>query len=229
MLRNRTKEEPKDRRVSGTCESSDQIEILTQSASTTIHGYTFRAEVATEKRLADEKHTAVARLEDENFAVTLSTPEPVKRSRTDLEPVIFKRSDCCTLEVLASPKMRTRPDAFDEKYLKISTPCCTAYIDITLQDVPQNKLRTESNTTPEVDPPSNCRVRTVLSKLFGPGGCTVKPINDVVKELYSAGKNDRQQMDDIQSNLADFLRSGTHHHLKQPHGQHAEENHRQAD
>lgn len=207
MLRNRAKEEPKDRRVSGTCESSDQIEISTQSASTTIHGYTFRAEVATEKRLADEKHTAVARLEDETFAVALSTPEPVMGSRTDLESVIFRKSECCTLEVLASPEMQTRPAPFDERYLKISTPCCTAYIDITLQDVPENEIQTESSSTPGVSPPSSCWVRRVLSRLFGLGGYTVKPINDLVKELDSSCKNDRQQMNDIQSKIVSFLHS----------------------
>lgn len=171
--------------------------------STSFRGYRFEVHINSQEA-ALQHQNAKARLQTDKFTFTLesvATPAPVQN---ETELVLLKQSDCCTFSICARSDLAPVSVKFQPMQHRLSTPCCSATIDVTAEMVDG----TDQKPTTAQDF-SKSKVRKRIRRLFGSTSLTATPLKDLLISLQDCCINDRKSIDDINRQLSELSSSST--------------------
>lgn len=174
--------------------------------STTVGNFRIAATIATLPTQSPAPREVSAKLETEHYAFNLSNVGFATPERSELELVLLRKSDCCTLTIHANNNSLADTGRLPEKTFRVSTPCCCADIDL----VPLPQI--ESGPTHSSDPDredikkKRKRVKRGVKKRLGSSLFAATPLKDLLVRLDECCESDRRDIIDIKRKLSDLSR-----------------------
>ncbi len=172
--------------------------------STTFGNFLIEASMKTSSKNSSDVHEVSAKLEEEHFAFALSNIDFPALERSDLELALLRRSNCCTLAIYADAKPIVDAERLPERNFRVSTPCCTADIDLVLLST------IESSQTQPVNLKDSKRKRKKAKKgireCLGSSLFAATPLRDLLACLNECCERDRRSITAIENELSALSR-----------------------